>query len=169
MGSLGLALIPGGREQKNPLRIRHLRDLQRRVPCFVFVKLKVICETGFLCCVRVFSIFVTFRIKMKKLLGQNLLKPAIYVMALVSVFLILISSIDVHVSWFVEDIIDAHYDPRPKSMEMHLRKLRVLQTCKKYGSVLKAPEMLSKRNTLIWDLKDKLIYCRIAKVASSTW
>ena len=49
-------------------------------------------------------------------------------------------------------------------MEMHLRKLRMLQTCKKYGDVLKAPEMLSKRNTLIWDLKDGLIYCRIAKV-----
>lgn len=29
--------------------------------------------------------------------------------------------------------------------------------------------MLSKRNTLIWDLTDNLIYCRIAKVASSTW
>ena len=58
-----------------------------------------------------------------------------------------------------------HYDPRPKSMEMHLRKLRMLQTCKKYGNVLRAPEMLSKRNTLIWDLKDNLIYCRIAKVS----
>ena len=57
-----------------------------------------------------------------------------------------------------------NYDHRPKSMEMHLRKLRMLQTCKKYGDVLKAPEMLSKRNTLIWDLKDGLIYCRIAKV-----
>ena len=52
-------------------------------------------------------------------------------------------------------------------MEMHLRKLRMLQTCKKYGDVLKAPEMLSKRNTLIWDLKDGLIYCRIAKVSPS--
>ena len=50
-------------------------------------------------------------------------------------------------------------------MEMHLRKLRMLQTCKKYGNVLRAPEMLSKRNTLIWDLKDNLIYCRIAKVS----
>ena len=49
-------------------------------------------------------------------------------------------------------------------MEMHLRKLRMLQTCKKYGDVLKAPEMLSKKNTLIWDLADKLVYCRIAKV-----
>ena len=49
-------------------------------------------------------------------------------------------------------------------MEMHLRKLRMLQTCKKYGDVLKAPEMLSKKNTLIWDLTDNLIYCRIAKV-----
>ena len=58
-----------------------------------------------------------------------------------------------------------HYDPRPKSMEMHLRKLRMLQTCKKYGNVLRAPEMLAKRNTLIWDLKDNLIYCRIAKVS----
>jgi len=73
------------------------------------------------------------------------------------------------VSWMIQDIIDPNYDPRPKSMEMHLRKLRMLQTCKKYGSVLRAPEMLSKRNTLIWDLKDQLIYCRIAKVASSTW
>ena len=53
-------------------------------------------------------------------------------------------------------------------MEMHLRKLRMLQTCKKYGNVLKAPEMLSKRNTLIWDLKDNLIYCRIAKVSLPT-
>ena len=50
-------------------------------------------------------------------------------------------------------------------MEMHLRKLRMLQTCKKYGNVLRAPEMLAKRNTLIWDLKDNLIYCRIAKVS----
>ena len=50
-------------------------------------------------------------------------------------------------------------------MEMHLRKLRMLQTCKKYGSVLRSPEMLAKRNTLIWDLKDQLIYCRIAKVS----
>ena len=50
-------------------------------------------------------------------------------------------------------------------MEMHLRKLRMLQTCKKYGNVLKAPEMVAKRNTLIWDLKDDLIYCRIAKVS----
>ena len=49
-------------------------------------------------------------------------------------------------------------------MDMHLRKLRMLQTCKKYGDVLRAPEMLSKKNTLIWDLKDGLIYCRIAKV-----
>ena len=49
-------------------------------------------------------------------------------------------------------------------MEMHLRKLRMLQTCKKYGDVLKSPEMLSKKNTLIWDLADSLIYCRIAKV-----
>ena len=49
-------------------------------------------------------------------------------------------------------------------MEMHLRKLRMLQTCKKYGDVLKAPEMLSKKNTLIWDLTDRLVYCRIAKV-----
>jgi len=106
---------------------------------------------------------------MKKLLGSNLLKPAVYVFALFSVFLLLISSIDVPASWFVEDIIDGHYDPRPKSMEMHLRKLRMLQTCKKYGSVLRAPEMLAKRNTLIWDMKDQLIYCRIAKVASSTW
>ena len=57
-----------------------------------------------------------------------------------------------------------HYDPRPKSMEMHLRKLRMLQTCKKYGNILRAPEMLSKRNTLIWDLEDGLVYCRIAKV-----
>eukprot|EP00090_Calanus_glacialis_P003307 TRINITY_DN12441_c0_g1_i1.p1 TRINITY_DN12441_c0_g1~~TRINITY_DN12441_c0_g1_i1.p1 ORF type:complete len:331 (-),score=90.24 TRINITY_DN12441_c0_g1_i1:93-1085(-) len=106
---------------------------------------------------------------MKKLFGWNLLKPAIYLLGLFSVFLLLISSIDMPVSWLVEDIIDVHYDPRPKSMEMHLRKLRMLQTCKKYGSVLRAPEMLSKRNTLIWDLKDQLIYCRIAKVASSTW
>ena len=50
-------------------------------------------------------------------------------------------------------------------MEMHLRKLRMLQTCKKYGDVLKAPEMLSKKNTLIWDLTDSLVYCRIAKVS----
>ena len=35
-----------------------------------------------------------------------------------------------------------HYDHRPKTMEMHLRKLRMLQTCKKYGAVLRAPEML---------------------------
>ena len=41
----------------------------------------------------------------------------------------------------------------------------MLQTCKKYGNVLRAPEMLAKRNTLIWDLKDNLIYCRIAKVS----
>ena len=60
-----------------------------------------------------------------------------------------------------------NYDHRPKSMEMHLRKLRMLQTCKKYGDVLKAPEMLAKRNTLIWDLTDHLIYCRIAKVSGS--
>ena len=40
----------------------------------------------------------------------------------------------------------------------------MLQTCKKYGDVLKSPEMLSKKNTLIWDLADSLIYCRIAKV-----
>ena len=46
-----------------------------------------------------------------------------------------------------------------------MRKLRMLQTCKKYGDVLKAPEMLAKRNTLIWDLSDNLIYCRIAKVS----
>ena len=50
-------------------------------------------------------------------------------------------------------------------MEMHLRKLRMLQTCKKYGDVLKAPDMLAKRNTLIWDLQDNLVYCRIAKVS----
>ena len=62
-----------------------------------------------------------------------------------------------------------HYDPRPKSMEMHLRKLRMLQTCKKYGNVLRAPEMLAKRNTLIWDLKDKLVYCRIAKVGEKNF
>ena len=72
-------------------------------------------------------------------------------------------------SLFLESIVTCvslqHYDPRPKSMEMHLRKLRMLQTCKKYGNVLKAPEMLAKRNTLIWDLKDNLIYCRIAKVS----
>jgi len=112
-------------------------------------------------------IFRTF--DMKKMFGANLLKPAVYVLGLLSVFLLLISSIDVPVSWYVQDIIDPHYDPRPKSMEMHLRKLRMLQTCKKYGSVLRSPEMLAKRNTLIWDLKDQLIYCRIAKVASSTW
>jgi len=106
---------------------------------------------------------------MKKPFGTNMLKPAVYTLAVLSVFLLLISSIDIPKSVFVEDIIDVHYDPRPKSMEMHLRKLRMLQTCKKYGSVLKAPEMLSKRNTLIWDMKDQLIYCRIAKVASSTW
>lgn len=76
---------------------------------------------------------------------------------------------DVRAPWFVQDIIDKNYDHRPKTMEMHLRKLRMLQTCKKYGDILKAPEMLSKRNTLIWDLSDNLIYCRIAKVASSTW
>ena len=51
-------------------------------------------------------------------------------------------------------------------MEMHLRKLRMLQTCKKYGEVLRAPEMLGKKNTLIWDLTDSLVYCRIAKVGS---
>ena len=47
---------------------------------------------------------------------------------------------------------------------MHLRKLRVQQTCKKYGDALRAPELVGKKNTLIWDLRDGLIYCRIAKV-----
>ena len=49
---------------------------------------------------------------------------------------------------------------------MHLRKLRLQQTCKKYGEALKAPELLRKKNTLIWDTRDQLIYCRIAKVGS---
>ena len=49
-------------------------------------------------------------------------------------------------------------------MEMHLRKLRMQQTCKKYGDAVRAPELVGKKNTLIWDLRDKLIYCRIAKV-----
>jgi len=106
---------------------------------------------------------------MMKMLIPNLSKPLLYVLGLLFVFLFLISSMDVRGGWFIEDIIDRHYDHRPKSMEMHLRKLRMLQTCKKYGAVLRAPEMLSKRNTLIWDLRDSLIYCRIAKVASSTW
>ena len=57
--------------------------------CFCYAKLPVI-----------------FRTIMKKLLGSNLLKPAVYVFALFSVFLLLISSIDVPMSWFVEDIID---------------------------------------------------------------
>lgn len=47
---------------------------------------------------------------------------------------------------------------------MHLRKLRLQQTCKKYGDALRAPELVGKKNTLIWDLRDGLIYCRIAKV-----
>jgi len=106
---------------------------------------------------------------MKKIFGINLLRPFVYACCLCFVFLFLVSSIDVRPSWLRPDIIDKNYDHRPKSMEMHLRKLRMLQTCKKYGDVLKAPEMLSKKNTLIWDLSDKLIYCRIAKVASSTW
>jgi len=97
-------------------------------------------------------------------------KPILYIIGLCFVSLLLIYSMDVSImTWLGRDIIDKNYDHRPKSMEMHLRKLRMLQTCKKYGDVLKAPEMLSKRNTLIWDLKDGLIYCRIAKVASSTW
>lgn len=106
---------------------------------------------------------------MKKIFGINLVRPLVYACCLCFVFLFLVSSMDVGPSWLTPDIIDKNYDHRPKSMEMHLRKLRMLQTCKKYGDVLKAPEMLSKKNTLIWDLSDKLIYCRIAKVASSTW
>ena len=43
---------------------------------------------------------------MKKMFGANLLKPAVYVLGLLSVFLLLISSIDVPVSWYVQDIID---------------------------------------------------------------
>jgi len=93
-----------------------------------------------------------------------------HVAGLCCVFLLLVCSLDTGtLPWLQRDIIDKNYDHRPKSMEMHLRKLRMLQTCKKYGDVLKAPEMLAKRNTLIWDLADHLIYCRIAKVASSTW
>ncbi len=42
--------------------------------------------------------------------------------------------------------------------------MRLSKTCKKYGNALRAPELVSKRNTLIWDLRDNLIYCRIAKV-----
>ena len=41
----------------------------------------------------------------------------------------------------------------------------MLQTCKKYGNVLRAPHLLARSHTLIWDLKDNLIYCRIAKVS----
>jgi len=98
-----------------------------------------------------------------------LLRPVVYVLALVSVFLLLVSSIDVDVPFLSRDIIDSSYDPRPKNMEMHLRKLRLQQTCKKYGDKVKAPELLAKKNTLIWDLRDGLVYCRIAKVASSSW
>jgi len=100
---------------------------------------------------------------------RGLLRPVVYLCGLLGVFLMLASSVTVDLPWLARDIIDPHYDPRPKSMEMHLRKLRMLQTCKKYGNILRAPEMLSKKNTLIWDLEDGLVYCRIAKVASSTW
>ena len=62
------------------------------------------------------------------------------------------------------DFLCQSYDPRPKNMEMHLRKLRLQQTCKKYGDKMRAPELMSKKNALIWDLRDGLIYCRIAKV-----
>lgn len=98
-----------------------------------------------------------------------LLRPAVYILALLSVFLLLVSSIDLDLPLLNNNIIDSNFDPRPKNMEMHLRKLRMQQTCKKYGSALKAPELVGKKNTLIWDLRDGLIYCRIAKVASSTW
>jgi len=103
---------------------------------------------------------------------RGVVRPVVYTAVILGTFLLLSTSINIDPFPFLSgprDIIDPHYDPRPKSMEMHLRKLRMLQTCKKYGNVLRAPEMLSKRNTLIWDLKDSLIYCRIAKVASSTW
>lgn len=107
---------------------------------------------------------------MRKVLGQSLPSTFLFLACLCFVFMFLLQSADVSVMpWLVQDIIDKNYDPRPKSMEIHLRKLRMLQTCKKYGDVLRAPEMLSKKNTLIWDLKDSLVYCRIAKVASSTW
>jgi len=100
---------------------------------------------------------------------RGALRPILYTVGILGVFLLLSSSIQLDLPFLARDIIDPHYDPRPKSMEMHLRRLRMLQTCKKYGNVLKAPQMVAKRNTLIWDLKDDLIYCRIAKVASSTW
>jgi len=96
------------------------------------------------------------------------LRPAVYVAGFVSVFLLLSMCVDMELNW-LPTLLEQKYDPRPKSMELHLRKLRVSQTCKKYGSILKAPELLKKRNTLIWDIKDSLIYCRIAKVASATW
>ena len=43
---------------------------------------------------------------MKKLLGWNLLKPAVYMLGLFLVFIMLISSSSMPVSWMIQDIID---------------------------------------------------------------
>lgn len=100
---------------------------------------------------------------------RGFLRPLVCIAGITAVFLLLANNIQMEMPWLARDIIDPNYDPRPKTTEMHLRKLRMLQTCKKYGAVLRAPEMLAKKNMLIWDIQDGLIYCRIAKVASSTW
>ena len=73
------------------------------------VKFCLTCRKYFVFWLFVFkqALTVTFRCKkMKKLLGWNLLKPAVYMLGLFLVFIMLISSSSMPVSWMIQDIID---------------------------------------------------------------
>ena len=66
----------------------------------------IICHDANFCAKIVIHCSKLFQIKMKKIFGINLLRPLLYVMGLCFVFLFLLSSADVRVSWLVPDIID---------------------------------------------------------------